>query len=253
MLDDLERRDLDIDGFEAHAYVTHRDDGPTFVLVHGLGVSSVYFGPMASELADVGRVVVFDLPGFGETREPRRPLGIEAFAMVVADAAERLGVADAIWLGHSMGAQIVVDAIARRPGLARGALLAAPVVTHGARSVRKQTWAFLKSAVLEKWGAALLSVEGYLRAGLAWPREVLPAMLDYPIEERMPELTQHVVVMRGEWDAVTPLSWVEELGEAASAAASVRVVSVAGASHQLVVRHAGVVAQELIELARRAA
>lgn len=31
-------------------------DGPTFVLVHGLGVSSRYFQPTAAELARIGRV-----------------------------------------------------------------------------------------------------------------------------------------------------------------------------------------------------
>ncbi|WP_342371889.1 alpha/beta hydrolase [Propioniciclava soli] len=252
-LDHLEQCDLDIGGVTVHVWTTPQQEGPAFVLVHGLGVSSTYLGPLAAELAERGRVVLFDLPGFGGTPDPERPFGIEAFASVVAEAAERLKVADAVWLGHSMGAQIVVDAVAHHPGVARAVALASPVVTHGARSVRKQTWAFLKSSARERFSEALLSVQGYLRAGLVWPLEVLPAMLEYRVEERMPALTQHLVLLRGSRDAVTPQSWIEELGAAAGAAASVRLVVVAGASHQLVVGHAGVVARELLELAERAA
>lgn len=253
MLDGLERRDLEIDGVTAHVWVSGDEAGPTFVLVHGLGVSSRYFGPLAHLLLPLGRVVLFDLPGFGRTPEPQRPLGIEGFATVVAEAARRLGVEDAAWLGHSMGAQIVVEVAARHPELARGVLLASPVVTHGARSVRRQAWAFLRSAVHERLSAALVSVQSYLAGGLAWPREVLPAMMQYPIERRLAGLGQHVVLVRGSYDAVSPGSWLRELAAAASGAASVEIVEVPGAAHQLVVRDADLVAEALVGLAERGA
>ena len=41
-----------------------RQDLTTFALVHGLGVSSRFFVPLANALAPYGRVLLFDLPGF---------------------------------------------------------------------------------------------------------------------------------------------------------------------------------------------
>ena len=40
--------------------------GPPLVLVHGLGVSSTYFGPLAGQLAGRMRLIAPDLPGMDE-------------------------------------------------------------------------------------------------------------------------------------------------------------------------------------------
>ncbi len=42
-----------------------RDARPAFVLVHGIGVSSRYFHPVAAFLAEHGTVYAIDLPGYG--------------------------------------------------------------------------------------------------------------------------------------------------------------------------------------------
>ena len=69
----LRRHSLVIDGRHVNVHElsvlrptdAEQPDLPTFVLVHGLGVSSRYFVPLAELLSRHGRVVVFDLPGFG--------------------------------------------------------------------------------------------------------------------------------------------------------------------------------------------
>ena len=66
-----------------------------FVLVHGIGVSSRYFERLVPALAEEGRVVAVDLPGFGKAKpiRPKLGLSIEEFADSVARAMDRLGVA----------------------------------------------------------------------------------------------------------------------------------------------------------------
>jgi pimeloyl-ACP methyl ester carboxylesterase len=62
----------------------------TYVLVHGIGVSSRYFRPLAAELAQTGRVFLVDLPGYGAAPDPRRTVTIEDHAEVLAGFLEQL-------------------------------------------------------------------------------------------------------------------------------------------------------------------
>jgi pimeloyl-ACP methyl ester carboxylesterase len=50
--------------------------GRPFVLVHGIGVSSRYFHPVAAQLAQRGHVYLVDLPGYGSVPDPRRDVTI---------------------------------------------------------------------------------------------------------------------------------------------------------------------------------
>ncbi|MBN8882934.1 MAG: alpha/beta fold hydrolase, partial [Salana multivorans] len=113
------------------------DDAPAdrhYVLVHGLGVSSEYFEPIAARLARTGTVHLLDLPGFDGVPHHGRRLGIGGYADVVAAWVRREGLADPVLVGHSMGAQVVVEVLARYPDLATRAVLVGPPVNASERS-----------------------------------------------------------------------------------------------------------------------
>lgn len=224
-------------------------DVPAFALVHGLGVSSVYFGQLAQVLARYGEVAVFDLPGFGGVPRPSAPLRIPAFAQVVREACDELGLANPVLVGHSMGTQIVVEAMASDPTFSDAAVLVGPVLAFGRHELAQLARCFLESARYERPGAALASVRGYVAGGLRWPLEILPAMVDYPMTERIAQVRGRLTLLHGQHDLVVPPGWVHELAGAATSAAAVRVVEVRGAAHQVVVDHAGAVADEALALA----
>lgn len=224
-------------------------DVPMFVLVHGLGVSSVYFVALAELLARYGEVTVFDLPGFGGVPRPRDPLRIPAFARVVREACDRLTIANPVLVGHSMGTQIVVEAMASDPDFSHAAVLVGPVSAFGRREVPELARCFLRAARYERPNAALASVVGYAQGGLRWPLEILPAMVEYPMERRIAEVGGRLTLMRGEHDLVVPSPWLERLAAAATSSLDVRVVEVGGAAHQVVVDHAVAVADEALALA----
>jgi len=75
---------------------------PTIVLVHGIGMSHRSFMRVGARLARSYRTVTVDLPGFGGTRSPRRPLGVEGHAAALAAALERLDIRAAAVVGQSM-------------------------------------------------------------------------------------------------------------------------------------------------------
>ena len=96
--------------------------GQPVVLVHGLGVSSRYFGPLAERLAGRMRVIAPDLPGWGGSERPDVVLDIGSAADVLAEiiVAEKLGAPTLV--ANSLGCQFVVELATRRPDLV-GALV----------------------------------------------------------------------------------------------------------------------------------
>ena len=253
----LEQRDLVVRGARVRAHVlsvlrpdvAESPDLITFVLVHGIGVSSRYFVPLAEELAKHGQVVIFDLPGFGGLPHPRDTFSIADFAAVVAVSLEELGIVTPVLIGHSMGAQVVVEVLVASPHLAAAAMLLGPVVNAKDRTLRRLARRFLQSSRHERPQSAALSVGAYFLAGLWWTRTLLPRMVSYPMEDRIGGVEADLVLMSGTFDATSPRAWLEVLAEAATSAGRVEVVTVEGAAHQLVVDHASEVALAALELA----
>ena len=71
----FQSRRADVLGLRVHVRVA--GSGPPVVLLHGLGVSGSYLEQLGLLLARTRRVVVPDLPGWGKSERPRRPLGVE--------------------------------------------------------------------------------------------------------------------------------------------------------------------------------
>jgi pimeloyl-ACP methyl ester carboxylesterase len=94
---------------------TRAGSGPTLVLVHGLGGSSVIWRPVLDLLAAERDVIAVDLPGFG-----RSPLPADGFVPSAAALAERLiasldelGVERPHIAGNSLGGWVALEAAAR--------------------------------------------------------------------------------------------------------------------------------------------
>lgn len=229
------------------------DDAPTFVLLHGLGLSSRYFVPLAERLARHGSVVIFDLPGFGGLPRPRRALTIRQFAGVVVVVLGLLEVRRPLLIGHSLGTQIAVEALATEPGLAEAAVLVGPVVNADERRLLRLALRFAQSSVHERARDAAISVREYLVSGLTWPNLLLPTLLEYPIEERIGQVDAALCLLAGEHDRTAPVGWLRRLQGAANRAPGVEVVVVAGAAHQVVINQADAVTREAVALAARRA
>ncbi|PWD52004.1 alpha/beta hydrolase [Serinibacter arcticus] len=206
----------------------------TFVLVHGLGVSSYYFEPLAARLARAGVVYLLDLPGFDGVPHAGQALGIGGFADVVAAWCEREGVQDPVLVGHSMGAQVVVETLARHPELATRSVLIGPPVNASERSPGWQVLRLAQSSLHESFGTRQQAIAGYLRCGPHWMMRVLPALLDYRIEDRIAAVRARLLVLRGSWDGIAPQGWIEELTAAAARASHAEIE---GASHAVVYEH----------------
>jgi pimeloyl-ACP methyl ester carboxylesterase len=114
-----------VQGVRLH-YV-ERGTGTPLVLLHGNGSMIEDF--QSSGLIDIAsksyRVIAFDRPGFGHSERPRDTVWTpEAQADLLAAAMRKIGVSDALLLGHSWGTLVALALAIRYPGNVQGLILA---------------------------------------------------------------------------------------------------------------------------------
>jgi pimeloyl-ACP methyl ester carboxylesterase len=117
---------VDLDG-----PVTYRVwDGPeetTFVLLHGLGGSGLNWIQVAPGLAGLGRVLVPDLLGFGETPRAGRGSGLMDQRRMVSTFIREVGAGRVIVAGNSMGGGVGIVTAAVDPEAVGGLILTASI------------------------------------------------------------------------------------------------------------------------------
>jgi pimeloyl-ACP methyl ester carboxylesterase len=119
-----------VNGINWH-YEEWGDSGFPLVLVHGYLGSSANWRPAARRLAHSFRVFAVDLPGAGYSDRPvSAPYTLPWFADQLLAFVDSLGLDRPLLGGHSFGGAIAILAAARRPDLARGMVLVAPLAYH---------------------------------------------------------------------------------------------------------------------------
>lgn len=204
------------------------DASPTFVLVHGIGTSHRYFSRLHHELETDATVYSLDLPGFGGTPKPRFSPSVHEMALLVAHALDEVGVSDAILVGHSMGAQWVVELALLRPDLVTGVVIIGPVTDSRHRSLPAQSRALTTDILGEPPLTNAVVFLDYLRCGPAYFLAQSKPMLSYPIDERVASLTRPLLVLRGGNDPIADDDWCRRLAARAPIGC---VVTVPGNRH----------------------
>ena len=205
---------LRVGGFRLHARVAPRDAPASrepVVLVHGFGVSSRYMVPVGRLLAAERPVFAPDMPAHGRSEKPQRALDITRLAAMLDAYMDAAGIPHAVLLANSMGCQVAVELAIANPARVRRLVLVGPTVDPTARSGMRQLLRLLASAIGEHPAIVPVLALDYLRMGprLLW--QELRAMLDHRIEERLPLVTQPVLVVRGQLDRIVPQRWADEV------------------------------------------
>lgn len=184
------------------------DEGPQFVLVHGIGVASAYYRRLAVALARHGGVHAVELPGHGGAPKPDEPMSIEDHAGVVSAYVIQASLVDPILVGQSMGTQVVTEASLQHPDLFRRVVLIGTVVNPRERSALHQGLRLLQDCLFfETPPSNWVVLRDYVRTGVRWYAATLPAMLGYRTEEAVRRLTAETVVIRGGRDPISRRDW----------------------------------------------
>lgn len=136
------------------------------VLVHGLGMSSAYFEPFARALFTRGwHPVAPDIQGFGESENaPGSPPETHAAQLIAwADA---MRIRDAVWVGHSIGCNVVAHVARLRPDICRLPVHIGPLWTRTRYPLLRMFFMLALDAVREPLRLYRFVVPAYWRTGL---------------------------------------------------------------------------------------
>jgi len=227
---------------------------PHIVLVHGLGMAANYLEPTMRALGDDVAVSALDLPGFGKSRARGRHLSLAELAESLTEWMRVRGIRAPILLGQSQGCQVVVEAVARTPGLASALVLNAPTMLAGSRTIHQQLWHVVRDTPREPLALVPHVARDYLRAG---PLRILGTLRDAlrdRIEEKLPHVHVPVTILCGAHDPVSPPAWGQQLARLTGSrvgAAAAKFVAIPGAAHAAPFSHPQAVAAEVLAIAER--
>jgi pimeloyl-ACP methyl ester carboxylesterase len=196
---------------------------PTFVMVHGIGVSHRYFGPLRDAIRTTGDTLTFDLPGFGASPKPDRPWSVEDYAAFIGRILDEVGLTNVVLIGHSMGAQFVTELAVSRPALVSHVVLIGPVTDPRRATAVQQGLALARDSFKEPMSGNVVIFADYLRAGPRWYLTMLAPMLDYRTDLAIRRVAVPVLVIRGGKDPVASPGWCSVLASEASEGSLVEI------------------------------
>ncbi|TDI30338.1 MAG: alpha/beta hydrolase [Acidobacteria bacterium] len=237
-------------------------DGQVILFLHGITGSRRYFLKKVRSLADRYRLLLPDLPGFGDSPKPRTSYTVEFYRDEVRRMVEALGCADQPIhiVGHSLGALISLEYAALYPGqVGRLVFLGLPrfedsqaahdYFWRGSASYRRllNEHSLAENLAQVRRSGLAMSVQYVLRFPMAVLRDsrkftlnsltstLENCLLNYRVDEvleRAPKIP--ILMLHGLLDQVAPLENVRALPESY---ANIRLVEIGGSGHHIFLTH----------------
>lgn len=97
--------------------ISYRETGQgrAFVVLHGWGCSKEMFQFMHDHFSDRFRVISVDLPGFGQSDEPKSVWGTDDYADCIRRLLQKIGAEKPIVFGHSFGGRVLLALAGKMP------------------------------------------------------------------------------------------------------------------------------------------
>jgi pimeloyl-ACP methyl ester carboxylesterase len=202
------------------------------LFLHGLGTTRTGFDPQFAALAAGYRCVAWDMPGYGASPALAGGLSFPALADCVAGLIDTLGETQAHVAGLSMGGQIALHTALRHPDRVRSLALLDSSPAFGLDGTDPEAWKRLRLDALDAGQTPASMAEAVLRSimapgvdatavaeaaasmarissdGLRAAVEFLPT---HDVRARLGEVRAPTLVLVGEHDEETPLSYAEAL------------------------------------------
>jgi pimeloyl-ACP methyl ester carboxylesterase len=220
-------------------------EGDPIVLIHGLSGAWVNWLENIPHFAREHRVIAMDLPGFGHSPMPAETISIAGYGQIVDELLDTLGVERAVIVGNSMGGFIGAEVALQFSTRVEKLVL----VSAAGLSIEHQRnepvlralerldnfliftggWAATRSETLtrrptmrrqimklvahraEQLPAPLIAeqVKGSGKPGFV---PALDALTDYPLRDRLSDISCPVLVVWGEKDRLVPVRDAYEFG-----------------------------------------
>jgi pimeloyl-ACP methyl ester carboxylesterase len=235
----------------------HREDGqgPPVVLLHGNAASHRWWDGVSPLLRDRYRVMMPDLPGFGQS-PLRADIGtVEDVARVVVRWARHRSVHQAHWVGHSLGGAVAMQIALDAPTLVRSLTLVDPAPPDGMPLSSRDLEALAdivrdRAIVRERLQAISPAadhgpvfdtlVDEAMKAGGWVP--MARALAHWNIMARVASLTMPILLLHGEHDQLVPFARLQPL----SRLPQVQTRVLPGVGHCLPIEDPARLAHELV-------
>ncbi len=130
--------------------------GPAVVCIHGLTANHTCWASIADVLSPAHRLIAYDLRGRGDSDKPDTGYSLERHAEDLRGLLDHFGLAKAVLLGHSLGANIALRFAAKHPGR-----VSRLVLVDGGLDVRAEVLDSLRPAV-DRLGVEFPSLDMFL-------------------------------------------------------------------------------------------
>lgn len=230
--------------------IAHREcgDGAPVLFLHGLGGSRLAWDAQLEGLSDRFRCIAWDMPGYGGSRAIE-PMTFEALADAAAGLLERLDVERAHIVGLSFGGQQALHLALRHAELVDRLVLADTSARFGADGTDADDWMRLR---LDPLDAGLTpadmaadvvdaitapqftgverdrAIEAFAAIPADGLRAAVKCLPDHDVADRLDEVASPTLVIVGELDEETPVSYAETL---AAGIPESELVVIRGAGH----------------------
>lgn len=208
-----------IDGIKINYDI--RGEGECVLFLHGWGANIKLFDGLMNVTAQKYRTVALDLPGFGESEEPKSSWSVDDYAAFVIKFTESLGLEPAVLIGHSFGGRIMIKLLSG--GLMPNVTKAVFIDAAGIKP--KKTLKQKFKLATYKAGKLLLSLKpikaifpdalenlrksrGSADYNSATPvmRETLVKVVNEDLTELLPKIKASSLLIWGTLDTATPIS-----------------------------------------------
>ena len=90
-------------------YVDYGDKNKNSILfLHGWGQNIEMMKKIADPLKDNNRIIILDLPGFGESEEPKTAWSLDDYVKMIHSLLDKLNIQAVSLVGHSFGGKIAL-------------------------------------------------------------------------------------------------------------------------------------------------
>lgn len=214
-------------------------DAPVIIAVHGIGLSSDIFSPLAEELKHFYRIISVDLPNFGASDKSSEYATIEDYASFLSDFIACIKISPQILIGNSFGCQIVLEYLARKNQQKNdclGVTLIGPTVDKYQRSIGQQVLKFGQNIFAEAISRRYAKVlRDYYRANISASLRAIRSSVLYQTEDTIQRIGIPVLIIRGQNDPLVSAKWTETLR---SDSREAQLEEVPDAAHLALLSHA---------------
>jgi pimeloyl-ACP methyl ester carboxylesterase len=192
-------------------------DKKTILILHGWGRTSADWRESAQKLSEKQKVIILDLPGFGNSTIPgNETWGIFEYAEAIEKFVRKLNLKNLILMGHSFGGEISLTIAAKNPAYLKNLILVDSAGVDQANLLTKiKIKAFrlgkmlplpknLYENLVRRFGSATYAAAGKLRSSFK-------KIENQDISNLIPSIKIPTLIIWGEKDRVLLVSWGQKI------------------------------------------